>query len=180
MTLSGLRLQLCDLLGTEVDLSSASAMKEPVRANADREAVHVSRGPEMHLRDMLKAILLIEQFIEGMDFQAYLADLKTQAAVERELQIVTEAAYHLNPKTNISAPAPTGARSAVWETSSATTTTGSKTRLSGIRRKSTFLRLSWQSPKPWPPTSPPHLDSGGAVAYPSGCPIRDTHLVTDG
>jgi hypothetical protein len=41
MTLSGLRLQLCDLLGTEVDLSSASAMKEPVRANADREAVHV-------------------------------------------------------------------------------------------------------------------------------------------
>jgi predicted nucleotidyltransferase len=41
MTLSGLRLQLCDLLGTEVDLSPASAMKEPVRANADREAVHV-------------------------------------------------------------------------------------------------------------------------------------------
>ena len=41
MTLSVLRLQLCDLLGTEVDLSSASAMKELVRANADREAVHV-------------------------------------------------------------------------------------------------------------------------------------------
>ena len=27
-----------------------------------------SRGPEMHLRDMLKAIVLIELFIEGMDF----------------------------------------------------------------------------------------------------------------
>ena len=41
MTLSGLRLQLCDLLGAEVDLSSATALKEPVRANADRESVHV-------------------------------------------------------------------------------------------------------------------------------------------
>jgi predicted nucleotidyltransferase len=41
MTLSGLRLQLCDLLGAEVDLSSASALKEPVRANANRESVHV-------------------------------------------------------------------------------------------------------------------------------------------
>ena len=65
-----------------------------------------SRGPEMHLRDMLKAILLIEQFIEGMDFQAYLADLKTQAAVERELQIVTEAAYRLKPEDEHLCPGP--------------------------------------------------------------------------
>ena len=41
MTLSGLRLQLCDLLGAEVDLSSASGLKDAVRKNADREAVHV-------------------------------------------------------------------------------------------------------------------------------------------
>ena len=65
-----------------------------------------SRGPEMHLRDMLKAIVLIEQFIEGMDFQAYLADLKTQAAVERELQIVTEAAYRLKPEDEHLCPGP--------------------------------------------------------------------------
>jgi len=41
LTLSGLRLQLCDLLGAEVDLSSATALKGPVRANVDREAVDV-------------------------------------------------------------------------------------------------------------------------------------------
>lgn len=41
MTMSGLRLQLCDLLGAEVDLSSATALKELVRANVDREAVTV-------------------------------------------------------------------------------------------------------------------------------------------
>jgi uncharacterized protein with HEPN domain len=60
----------------------------------------------MHLRDRLKAIGLIEQFIDGMDFQAYLTDLKTQAAVERELQIVTEAAYRLKPEDEYLCPSP--------------------------------------------------------------------------
>jgi len=46
----------------------------------------------MHFQDMLKAIVLIEQFTHGMDFPAYAADIKTRAAVERELQILTEAA----------------------------------------------------------------------------------------
>ena len=41
LTLSGLRLRLSDLLGTEVDLSSAAALKEPVRTRATREAVSV-------------------------------------------------------------------------------------------------------------------------------------------
>jgi predicted nucleotidyltransferase len=41
LTLSGLRLQLSDLLGAEVDLSSSTALKEPVRSRAQREAVHV-------------------------------------------------------------------------------------------------------------------------------------------
>ncbi len=65
-----------------------------------------SRRPEMHLRDILKAINLIEAFTEGMDFHAYLADLKTQAAVERELQIVTEAAYRLKPEDEHLCPGP--------------------------------------------------------------------------
>ncbi|SEG02504.1 hypothetical protein SAMN05421819_1728 [Bryocella elongata] len=41
LTLSGLRLQLSDLLGAEVDLSSSTALKEAVRTRAQREAVHV-------------------------------------------------------------------------------------------------------------------------------------------
>jgi uncharacterized protein with HEPN domain len=47
---------------------------------------------------MLRAIVLIEQFLGNMDLASYKADIKTQAAVERELQIVTEAAYRLKPE----------------------------------------------------------------------------------
>jgi len=64
------------------------------------------KGPEMHFRDMLKAISLIEEFTVGMDVPAYIADLKTQAAVERQLQIVTEAAYRLKPEDEHLCPGP--------------------------------------------------------------------------
>ena len=41
LTLSGLRLRLSDLLETEVDLSTATALKEPVRTRVNQEAVSV-------------------------------------------------------------------------------------------------------------------------------------------
>ena len=41
-----------------------------------------------------------------MDFQAYSEDIKTRAAVERELQIVTEAAYRLKPEDEHLCPGP--------------------------------------------------------------------------
>lgn len=41
LTLSGLRLRVCDLLGVEVDLSSATSLKEPVRCRVQREAIDV-------------------------------------------------------------------------------------------------------------------------------------------
>jgi uncharacterized protein with HEPN domain len=55
---------------------------------------------------MLKAIGLIEEFTAGMDLQAYASDIKTQAAVERELQIITEAAYRLLPQDEHLCPGP--------------------------------------------------------------------------
>jgi uncharacterized protein with HEPN domain len=64
------------------------------------------KGPETHFRDMLKAIALIEQFVGDMDFAAYAADIKTRAAVERELQILTEAAYRLKPEDEPLCPEP--------------------------------------------------------------------------
>jgi uncharacterized protein with HEPN domain len=45
-----------------------------------------------HLRDILESILLIEQFVAGMSFSDYLQDLKTQAAVERKMLVISEAA----------------------------------------------------------------------------------------
>jgi predicted nucleotidyltransferase len=41
LTLSGLRLRLCDLLGAEVDLSSSKGLKDPVKTRVIQEAVRV-------------------------------------------------------------------------------------------------------------------------------------------
>jgi uncharacterized protein with HEPN domain len=48
-----------------------------------------------HLQDMRDSILLIEQFVSGMELREYLHDLKTQAAVERKMLVVSEAAIRL-------------------------------------------------------------------------------------
>lgn len=51
---------------------------------------------EKYLSDMLHAIGLIEQFMEGCDsFEAYRRDWKTKSAVERQLEILGEAANAL-------------------------------------------------------------------------------------
>jgi uncharacterized protein with HEPN domain len=52
-------------------------------------------GPERHLRDILESIDRIDQFITDIDFGAYEQDEKTKAAVERKLQIITEAVIRL-------------------------------------------------------------------------------------
>lgn len=49
------------------------------------------RDPERHLRDILESIDQINEFIGGMNFAAYQRDEKTKAAVERKMQILTEA-----------------------------------------------------------------------------------------
>ena len=49
-----------------------------------------------YLSDILYALNLIEDFIaETKDFTAYLSDLKTQSAVERQLGIIGEATVAL-------------------------------------------------------------------------------------
>jgi uncharacterized protein with HEPN domain len=47
------------------------------------------------LRDILDSIRFIEQFVRGMDFETYAADDRTQAAVERKMLIISEAATRL-------------------------------------------------------------------------------------
>lgn len=53
------------------------------------------RDNETHLRDILQGIDLIETFVADMDLRLYETDLKTKSAVERQLQIITEAAKRL-------------------------------------------------------------------------------------
>lgn len=47
------------------------------------------------LKDIADAIGLIEQFTKGMDFDSFREDPKTIAAVERKLQVISEAAIRL-------------------------------------------------------------------------------------
>jgi uncharacterized protein with HEPN domain len=53
------------------------------------------RSPDSALRDILDAATLIEQFTAGMQFEQFRSDPKTIAAVERKLQIISEAAIRL-------------------------------------------------------------------------------------
>ncbi|MGH9583797.1 MAG: HepT-like ribonuclease domain-containing protein [Bryobacteraceae bacterium] len=51
--------------------------------------------PSIPLQDIAEAIERIEEFTHGMDFEAFRSDAKTVAAVERKLQIISEAAVRL-------------------------------------------------------------------------------------
>lgn len=53
------------------------------------------RDVETCLEDILESSETIGTFLSGMDYASYQADLKTKRAVERVLQILTEAAYRL-------------------------------------------------------------------------------------
>lgn len=64
------------------------------------------RDNATHLRDILEAIDHIESFLDGMTFESYQADVKTKSAVERQMQIVTEAAVRLGGDAETIAPGP--------------------------------------------------------------------------
>lgn len=53
------------------------------------------REPSQPLGDIQEAIAWIEEFTVGMDFSQFREDPKTIAAVERKLQILSEAAIRL-------------------------------------------------------------------------------------
>jgi len=53
------------------------------------------RDAETHLRDILESIGYIEEFVDGIDLDAYRRNEKTKSAVERKIQILTEAVIRL-------------------------------------------------------------------------------------
>ncbi|MGA2807469.1 MAG: DUF86 domain-containing protein [Terracidiphilus sp.] len=57
-----------------------------------------------HLSDILDSIRLIEKFVSGMSFEAYSHDEKTQAAVERKMLIISEAAIRLKDEAEVLCP----------------------------------------------------------------------------
>lgn len=61
------------------------------------------------MRDIAKAITAIRQFTLGMNADAFRSDAKTIAAVERKLQVLSEAAIRSVIRLKLSAQAPLGA-----------------------------------------------------------------------
>ena len=53
------------------------------------------RDVKRHFADVLAAIDKISEFLSEMDFDAYCSDDRTKSAVERKLQIITEAVIRL-------------------------------------------------------------------------------------
>ncbi len=64
------------------------------------------RDAHMHFGDIIESIDLIDLFLKDMDFQVYEQDPKTRSAVERQLQIITEAAYRLGDEAETLCPGP--------------------------------------------------------------------------
>jgi uncharacterized protein with HEPN domain len=62
------------------------------------------REPVLSLRDIAEAIDAIMQFTQGMDAVAFRSDPKTVAAVERKLQVISEAAIRLGDQAEALCP----------------------------------------------------------------------------
>ena len=64
------------------------------------------RDNETHLGDILEGLDHIESFLGDMSFDVYRSDAKTKSAVERQLQIITEAAKRLGDAAESLCPGP--------------------------------------------------------------------------
>ena len=62
------------------------------------------REPSLSLRDIAEAISAIKRFTLDMDAAKFRADEKAIAAVERELQVISEAAIRLGDQAEVLCP----------------------------------------------------------------------------
>lgn len=85
---------------------------------------------ERLLRDIVDAIGMVEIFTAGMDLDEFRDDPKTVAAVERKLQVISEAAVRLGGDA---VPACHGRIFGAWAIGCVTNTSGLSCRLSGKR-----------------------------------------------
>ena len=54
------------------------------------------RSDRLYLADILDAVSAIEDFVRGMDHEAFAGDRKTRSAVIRELEVIGEAAGRIS------------------------------------------------------------------------------------
>lgn len=74
------------------------------RTHSAIQSVSFNSPPKRSLGDILSAIVLIEDFTSGMDFETFRSSPMAVAAVERELLIVSEAAIRLGAEAERMCP----------------------------------------------------------------------------
>ncbi len=109
----------------------------PVPTAFKRYQPQVATPEPMTLQRHAYRIALVEEFVGNMDFTAYQPDAKTKAAVKRELQIITEAAYRLTPEEEALCSGPNWTQYRGMETYFATAVTALMTRRSGTPSRTT-------------------------------------------
>jgi uncharacterized protein with HEPN domain len=62
------------------------------------------RDYRLYLDDIIEAVRRIKEFTADMDFEDFKADIKTQDAVVRNLEIIGEASGRLPEKVHLAAP----------------------------------------------------------------------------
>ena len=62
------------------------------------------KEPSLSLGDIVEAIAAIKQFTLGMSAETFCTDKKTVAAVERKLQVISEAASRLGDQAEVLCP----------------------------------------------------------------------------
>lgn len=109
---AGLKHYLEDLLGEPVDVVRRDALKPFLKDAIEAEAVEIypqpgslpdsartlpmpPRNPRQRLEDILSAITASETFTAGRSFEAYLGDRMLQLALERNIEIISEACRHI-------------------------------------------------------------------------------------
>lgn len=116
----GLEQFLEDRLGCKVDVVPRSSLREELRASVFSEMINFEDGTEdfterqshlslqrndkfmrdyrLYVKDILAAMIDVQRFVEGIDFETFVADDKTASAVVRKLEIIGEATKHV-PET---------------------------------------------------------------------------------
>ena len=64
----------------------------------------MSRTDDLLLNDIREALSLIDEFVDGMNFDQFSSDLRTQSAVVRQLEIIGEAAKRVSDATRLVYP----------------------------------------------------------------------------
>ena len=87
---------LTDILGIKADLRIGRCCDKRCSSEHSASGCLSFRAlPQRWFGDISDAIKMIEQFTAGMDFEAFRSHPMTVAAVERKLQIISEAAIRL-------------------------------------------------------------------------------------